>query len=99
MLGWTVRQSLHKKRDFLTTHLDGALLQNHTTSEQDLLVGTSDVKVPAAGVDHEVGYVAAMQGHGHHGEFLDGFAIWLSGRVGNIVVYMLEMVCSGIRID
>jgi hypothetical protein len=78
-----VRQHLRTgKGNFsTTTHLDGTLLQNHSAGNHDLLVGTSDVKVPPAGVSLEVGDVAAVEGHGHHGEFLDGLGVWLGGRV------------------
>lgn len=58
------------------TGLDGTLLEDHATGGHDLLVGAGDVEIPAAGVvGEEVGDMATMEGHGHHGKFLDGVCV------------------------
>ena len=64
------------------TNLDGTFLENHAASGHDLLVGTTDVKIPGPSmICEEVGNVAAMQGHGHHCDFLDSIRICRKGDV------------------
>ena len=64
------------------TNLDGTLLENHPASGHDLLIGASDVEIPSPSmVCEEVGDVAAMQGHGHHCDFLDSIRVCREGDV------------------
>jgi len=86
VLVWLVRQ-LGWIEERQCAYLDGALLENHASGDHDLLIGPGNVEIPASTVVCEkVGYVTAVEGHGHHCELLNSICVLVCGGIVGVGV-------------
>lgn len=75
------------------TYLDGTFFQYQSTSYHNLLIRSSDMKVPSSSlVDHVIRDMATVQCHRHHDQFLDSFNVWARMNIRSIVDEVLGLL-------